>query len=92
MNKDSRCGIYARYSSHAQREESIEQQITVCREYCARRGLDVLRVYADAARSGPSCVRWCERPPVACDARLSAPIRPDCLTGPWSTLWAYLLP
>lgn len=44
--------IYARYSSHAQREESIEQQVSVCRDYCARRGLDVLRVYADAARSG----------------------------------------
>lgn len=46
--------IYARYSSHAQREESIEQQVAVCREYCERHDLDVLRVYADAARSGRS--------------------------------------
>ena len=46
--------IYARYSSHAQREESIEQQVAVCREYCERRGMEVLRVYSDAARSGRS--------------------------------------
>lgn len=46
--------IYARYSSHAQREESIEQQVAVCREYCERRGYDVLRVYSDAAKSGRS--------------------------------------
>lgn len=46
--------IYARYSSHAQREESIEQQVAVCREYCERRGMKVLRVYSDAARSGRS--------------------------------------
>lgn len=54
MNKDSRCVIYARYSSHAQREESIEQQVEVCRAYCERSGLEVCRVYADEARSGRS--------------------------------------
>lgn len=54
MDASTSAVIYARYSSHAQREESIDQQVAVCREYCARRGLDVLRVYADAARSGRS--------------------------------------
>lgn len=54
MPNDSRCVIYARYSSHAQREESIEQQVEVCRAYAERNGLEVAEVYADEARSGRS--------------------------------------
>lgn len=54
MDVSTRAVIYARYSSHAQREESIEQQVDVCRAYCERRGLEVVRVYSDAARSGRS--------------------------------------
>lgn len=46
--------IYARYSSHAQREESIAQQVDVCRRWCEANGYDVLRTYADEARSGRS--------------------------------------
>lgn len=44
--------IYARYSSHAQRDVSIEQQEKAVREYCSAQGLDVLRVYADRAMTG----------------------------------------
>ena len=49
--------IYARYSSHNQREESIEQQIAKCREYAARAGLNVIGVYYDSAVSGKTDAR-----------------------------------
>ncbi len=48
----SACVIYARFSSHSQREESIEQQVAECRAYAARRGWTVLDVYPDEAISG----------------------------------------
>lgn len=56
MSDDStrRAAIYARYSSHAQREESIDQQVDVCRAWCASQGHDVVAVYADEHRSGRS--------------------------------------
>ena len=44
--------IYARYSSHSQRDVSIEQQVQKCREYAQRNGLTVVEVYSDAAISG----------------------------------------
>lgn len=44
--------IYARYSSHAQREESIEDQIRECKDYAARVGITILHVYSDKAISG----------------------------------------
>lgn len=47
-----RAVIYARYSSSAQKDESIEQQISACREYAQRNGLRIVAVYADHAMSG----------------------------------------
>lgn len=44
-----RAVIYARYSSHAQREESIEGQLRVCNEYAERAGICVLKEYIDRA-------------------------------------------
>ena len=44
--------IYARYSSHNQREESIEQQIDECMAFAKANGLNVIEVYADSAVSG----------------------------------------
>lgn len=44
--------IYARYSSHSQREESIEGQLRVCYDYAAREGIQVLKEYTDKAISG----------------------------------------
>jgi DNA invertase Pin-like site-specific DNA recombinase len=41
--------IYARYSSHAQREESIEGQLRVCRDYAGHAGFDVIKEYIDRA-------------------------------------------
>lgn len=43
--------IYARYSSHAQRDESIESQLRVCRDYAQHAGLAVIKEYIDRAMS-----------------------------------------
>lgn len=44
--------IYARYSSDNQREESIEGQVRVCRDYADRHDMKVVEVYADRAMTG----------------------------------------
>ena len=43
--------IYARYSSDAQREESIEGQIRECTEFAKRNGIIILNTYIDRAFS-----------------------------------------
>ena len=52
-----RAVIYARYSSDAQREASIEDQVRLCRELAERQGWEVVEVYADHALSGASALR-----------------------------------
>lgn len=47
-----RAAIYARYSSHNQREESIEIQVERARAYCAENGLAVVGEYCDYAQTG----------------------------------------
>lgn len=49
--------IYARYSSHAQREASIEQQIKECTQYAQRNGLKIAAIYSDKAISGKTDLR-----------------------------------
>ena len=44
--------IYARYSSHSQKEESIEQQIEECTAFAVTGGISVVGIYADKAISG----------------------------------------
>ena len=44
--------IYARYSSHHQRDVSIEQQIEECMKYAKTSGLNVIATYEDRAVSG----------------------------------------
>ena len=44
--------IYARYSSHSQRDVSIDQQVKACREFASRGGIDVIDTYADRATTG----------------------------------------
>ncbi len=44
--------IYARYSSSAQREASIEEQIKVCSDYARREGYTVVDKYCDSAMTG----------------------------------------
>jgi Resolvase, N terminal domain len=49
-----RAVIYARFSTDLQNERSIEDQITLCRGYNSREGMNVVEVYEDRARSGGS--------------------------------------
>ena len=44
--------IYARYSSHNQREESIEGQLRECKRYAQDNGITVVGEYIDRAISG----------------------------------------
>lgn len=44
--------LYCRYSSHSQREVSIDQQIKACRAFAERNGIDVVKVYDDRALTG----------------------------------------
>ena len=46
------CVIYARYSTHNQKDVSIEQQVADCEDYARSLGLRVVKVYADRALSG----------------------------------------
>ncbi len=71
--------IYARYSSHNQRDESIEDQVRVCREAAAREGDRIVRVYADRAISGTST-----------DKRAAfAEMVADSAAGEWSRVYVY---
>ncbi len=44
--------IYARYSSHAQKDASIEQQVKEGMSYAAELGIQISKIYADRAISG----------------------------------------
>ena len=44
--------IYARYSSHNQKEESIEQQVEECMAFAQTNNITITKVYADKAISG----------------------------------------
>ena len=44
--------IYARFSSHNQREESIEQQVAECKAFAAISGISIVGVYSDSAKTG----------------------------------------
>ena len=44
--------IYARYSSHSQRDVSIDQQVKVIENFAAGRKLRIVKIYADRAISG----------------------------------------
>ena len=44
--------VYARYSSHGQREQSIEGQIAAAQSYAMARGYTIIREYIDRAQTG----------------------------------------
>ena len=44
--------IYARYSSHSQREESIEGQLRECHDFAKRNGFRIIEEYCDRALTG----------------------------------------
>ena len=48
----NRAAIYARFSSHNQRSESIDIQVENSRAYCEDNGLVVVREYCDYAQTG----------------------------------------
>ena len=43
--------IYARYSSDNQREESIDAQVRAIKEYAAKEGISIIKIYADEAKT-----------------------------------------
>jgi site-specific DNA recombinase len=51
-----RAAIYARFSSDNQSDKSIEDQVALCRELCAREGFNVVAVFHDRAISGASVI------------------------------------
>lgn len=48
---------YLRFSSKNQRSESLDAQERACREYADRHQLNIVKVYADAAKSGTNSER-----------------------------------
>jgi site-specific DNA recombinase len=54
---DNTAAIYARFSSHNQREESIDAQVRACTEYAQKKGYHVVGVYADSAKTGTNADR-----------------------------------
>ena len=44
--------IYARYSSDAQSEQSIDGQLRVCEEYAKKNNILILNTYIDRAMTG----------------------------------------
>ena len=44
--------IYARYSSHTQREESIEGQLKVCYEYARQNNINPYKILAEMFDKG----------------------------------------
>ena len=52
-----RAAIYARFSSHNQRSESIEIQVEKSRDYCRENELTVVAEYCDYAQTGTNTDR-----------------------------------
>jgi DNA invertase Pin-like site-specific DNA recombinase len=51
-----RAALYARFSSDLQRDQSIEDQLYLCRTHAARMGWQVVAEFCDRARSGASLI------------------------------------
>ena len=49
--------LYARYSSDAQRDASIADQLRICRAHAEREGWQIIEEYTDHAISGASLLR-----------------------------------
>lgn len=64
-----RAAIYARYSSDKQREESIEAQFRIIKEYCERKGYTVVKEYKDEAASGTKTARRFQYKQMLLDAK-----------------------
>ena len=51
-----RAAIYARFSSDLQSDKSIDDQIALCRDVCAREGMAVISTFEDRAISGTASI------------------------------------
>lgn len=49
--------IYARFSSQSQNEQSIEAQIRICSEFAENKGINIVNVYSDKAKTGTNTDR-----------------------------------
>lgn len=49
--------IYTRYSSHSQRDVSIEQQIKACRLFAKQQDIEIVNIYEDRATTGTNDLR-----------------------------------
>lgn len=49
--------IYARFSSQSQNEQSIEAQIRICSEFAETKGIKIVNVYSDKAKTGTNTDR-----------------------------------
>ena len=47
-----RAVIYARYSSHSQRDVSIDQQLKACQQFAKRQDIEIVKIYDDRATTG----------------------------------------
>lgn len=56
-NTNVRAALYARFSSHNQREESIDAQIRAMTKYCEDNKFTIVKTYADSAQTGTNCKR-----------------------------------
>ena len=54
QNNSRQAVIYARYSSHSQRDVSIDQQIRACQSFAKHQDIDVVKIYEDRATTGTS--------------------------------------
>ena len=50
--ENRRAVIYARYSSHSQRDVSIDQQVKACRRFTDQQDIEIVDVYEDRATTG----------------------------------------
>lgn len=49
--------IYARFGSQSQNEQSIEAQVRICKEFAENKGINIVNVYSDKARTGTNDAR-----------------------------------
>ena len=49
--------IYARFSSQSQNEQSIEAQIRICSEFAENKGIKIVNIYSDKAKTGTNTDR-----------------------------------
>lgn len=52
VKQNTAAAIYARYSSHNQKDASIEQQVEACTKYAAAMKLNIVATYSDRAKTG----------------------------------------